>query len=142
MRRLAFAAAAFAFALPVSAQERLKCGTVDALEVTSLTRTKVTAFLRTKLPDAPAGAKSFFEGKIELANTALPVGHPATVLVQHVQDGDEAVFLVDLDLSRVPAEVVARLHSAALEVTLEGSLRTSAGATPTRVCAAGVLRVG
>jgi LEA14-like dessication related protein len=141
MKRLVLVAA-FVLALPAAAQKRLTCGTVDALEVTSLTRTKVTAFLRTKLPDAPPGAKSFFEGKIELANTILPVGQPVTVAVQHLPEGPEAVFLVDLELSRVPAELVARLHSAALDFTLEGNLRTSSGASPTPVCAAGVLRVG
>jgi len=141
MRRAALASSLL-LAASASAQTRLTCGTVESLEVTSLTRTKVTAFLRTKLPDAPQGAKSFFEGKIEVANTALPAGQPATVLVQHVPEGPEAVFLVDLELSRVPAELVARLHSAALDVTLEGNLRTSEGAAPHPVCAAGVLRVG
>lgn len=141
MKRLLLAAALL-LAAPAHAQKRLTCGTIDALEVTSLTRTKVTAFLRTKLPDAPAGAKSFFDGKIELANTILPVVQPVTLLVQHLADGHEAVFLVDLELSRVPAELVARLHSAALDLTLEGNLRTSSGATPYPVCAAGVLRVG
>ena len=138
----AFLASALLLAAPALAQKRLTCGTVDALEVTSLTRTKASAFLRTRLPDAPPGAKSFFEGKIELANTILPVAQPVTSLVQHVAEGHETVFLVDLELSRVPAELVARLHSAALDFTLEGNLRTSAGAAPYPVCAAGVLRVG
>lgn len=140
MRRM-LSVAVLVLALPAPAQERLKCGTVEALEITSLTRTKVTAFLRTKLPDAPAGAKSFFEGKIELANTMLPVGKPVTVLVQHRADGHEAVLLLDLELSRVPAELVSRLHAAALDFTLEGNLSSSSSA-PMPVCAAGVLRVG
>jgi LEA14-like dessication related protein len=134
-------AAAFFLALPAAAQQRLQCGSVDALEVTSLTRTHATAFLRTVLPDAPAGSKSLFEGKIELANTKLPVGMPVTALVQHGGGGNEAVLLVDLDLARVPADLVARLHSAALDFTLEGSLRPVSGA-PMPVCAAGVLKVG
>ncbi len=145
MTRAALAAALF-LALPAAAQQRLTCGTVEALDVTTLTRTKVTAFLRTVLPLAPPGAKSIFEGKIELANTKLPVGMPVTALVQHGGGGNEAVLLVDLDLARIPAELVARLHSAALDFTLEGNLRSSspssASSAPMPVCAAGVLKVG
>lgn len=145
MRRI-LSAAALVLALPAPAQERLKCGTVETLEVTSLTRTKVTAFLRAKLPEAPAGSKNFFEGKIELANTVLPVGKPVTVLVQHGSEAQEAVLLVDLDLARIPAELVSRLHSAALDFTFEGNLRSSSSSSssepPLPVCAAGVLKVG
>lgn len=142
MKRPALAAAAFLLAASAEAQTRLTCGTIDSLEVTSLTRTRVTAFLRTKLPAAPAGAKSFFEGKIELANTILPVGKPVAVLVQHGSDLHEAVLLVDLELAKVPAELLGRLQAAALDFTFEGNLRTSSNAPPTPVCAAGVLKVG
>jgi LEA14-like dessication related protein len=142
MTRTVFVAALlFSSTSPVLAGDRLNCGTVEALEVTTLTRTKVTAFLRTVLPDAPAGAKSSFEGTIELANTRLPVGMPVTALVQHGSDANETVLLVDLDLARVPAELVGRLHSAALDFTLDGNLRPASGA-PIPVCAAGVLKVG
>lgn len=141
MKRLALAAA-FVLAFPASAQRRLTCGTVDSLEVTSLTRTRATAFLRTTLPASPPGSKIFFEGKIELANTRLPVVQPVMALVQHAEGSHEVVFLTELDFARVPADLLGRLHAAALDFTLEGSLRTSSGAPPTQVCAAGVLRVG
>jgi LEA14-like dessication related protein len=144
MKRLAFAAA-FLVAFPAPAQQRLTCGTVEALEITSLTRTHAAAFLRAVLPGAPSGSKDFFEGKIELANTPLPVGMPVTVLVQHEDATHEAVFLVDLDLAKVPAELLGRLHAAALDFTFDGNLRSSAssaGAAPMPVCAAGVLRIG
>jgi LEA14-like dessication related protein len=143
MKRLAPAAVLLVLcAGPASAQTRLTCGTVGMLEVTTLTRTKVTAFLRTKLPDAPQGAKTSFEGKIEVANTVLPVRMPVTSLVQHGSEGHEAVLLLDLDLARIPAELLARLHSAALDFTFEGNLRSSSDSTPMPVCAAGVLKTG
>lgn len=142
MKRPALAAAAFLLAASAEAQTRLTCGTIDSLEVTSLTRTRVTAFLRTRLPDAPAGAKSFFEGKIELANTILPVGKPVAVLVQHGSDLHEAVLLVDLELAKVPAELLGRLQAAALDFMFEGNLRSSSTSVPMPVCAVGVLRVG
>ena len=137
-------AAALLFALPAAAQQRLTCGTVEALEITSLTRARVSAFLRTVLPGAPAGSKNFFEGKIELANTTLPAGPRVTALVQHGQGQHEVVLLVDVDLAKVPAELLGRLHAAALDFTLEGNLRSSSSsdAPPVPVCAAGVLKIG
>jgi len=141
MKRAALAAA-FVLALPASAQERLKCGTVESLEVTSLTRTKATAFLRSVLPAAPEGSKFFFEGKIELANTVLPVGPKVTALVQHAEGRHEVVFLAEMELAKVPAELVGRLHAAALDFTFEGILRSSSPSTSMPVCAAGVLKVG
>jgi LEA14-like dessication related protein len=141
MKRLLLAAALLA-AGPAAAQTRLTCGTVDSLEVTSLTRTSATAFLRVALPRVPPGSKSFFEGKIEVANTPMPVGLPVTVMVQHAGDSENAVLLVDLDLARIPSELLGRLHAAALDVTFDGHLRTSPGAEAIPVCAAGVLRIG
>ncbi|HQQ78174.1 MAG TPA: LEA type 2 family protein [Thermoanaerobaculia bacterium] len=140
--RFALAAAVFVLARPAHGETRLTCGTVDALEVTSLTRTKATAFLRTTLPVSPSGSKVFFEGKIELANTVLPVGQPVTALVQHGESLHEVVFLTELNLAGVPSELLGRLQAAALDFTLEGNLRTSSSAPPMPVCAAGVLRVG
>ncbi len=96
----AILASALLLAAPALAQKRLTCGTVDSLEVTSLTRTKATAFLRTTLPASPPGSKIFFEGKIELANTMLPVGQPVMALVQHSEGSHEVVFLAELDLAR------------------------------------------
>lgn len=130
---------------PAAGQTRLTCGTVESLEVTSLTRTKASAFLRTVLPEAPAGSKIFFEGKIELANTVLPVGMPVTTLVQHAKGRHEVVLLTDLDLSKIPSELLGNLHAAALDFTLEGILRSSSSSPsspPVPVCAAGVLKIG
>lgn len=129
-------------AASASAERRLTCGTVEALEVTTLTRTKASAFLRTVLPEAPAGSKIFFEGKIEVANTVMPVGPRMTALAQHREGRHEVVLLTDLDLAKVPVELVGRLSAAALDFTLEGSLRSSSDSAPMPVCAVGVLKVG
>jgi LEA14-like dessication related protein len=129
--------------LPISsrADERLRCGTVDALEVTSLTRTKLTAFLRTSLPNAAGGGKQRFAGEIAVANTPLPVAPSLTAMVQPGPSGNAVVLLVDLDLARIPEALLARLHPLALDVTLNGSLAGGGGA-PVPVCAAGILRIG
>jgi LEA14-like dessication related protein len=142
MKRAALAAALLLVAVSADAQTRLTCGTIEALEVTSLTRTRVTAFLRAVLPDAPPGSKISFEGKIELANTVLPVGPKVTALVQHAEGRHEVVLLTDMELAKVPAELLGRLHAAALDFTFEGNLRSSAEAPPMPVCAVGVLKVG
>ena len=121
--------------------QRLGCGTVDTLEVTSLTRTKLTAFLRTSLPNTAEGGKQKFAGEIAVANTPLPIAPPLTAMVQQGPAGNAVVLLVDLDLAKIPQALLARLHPLALDVTVNGSLAGDAGA-PVPVCAAGVLKVG
>ena len=132
----------FAALLPLSsrADQRLDCGTVDALEVTSLSRTKLTAFLRTSLPNAAEGGKQKFAGEIAVANTPLPTAPSLTAMVQRAP-GNAVVLLVDLDLARIPQALLARLHPLALDVTINGSLAGGAGA-PVPVCAAGILKIG
>jgi len=133
----------FAALLPLAARadRRLDCGTVDALEVTSLTRTRLTAFLRTSLPDTPTGGKQRFAGEIAVANTPLPIAPSLTAMVQQGPAGNAVVLLVDLDLAKIPEALLGRLHPLALDVTLNGSLAGPAGA-PVPVCAAGILKVG
>ncbi len=142
MRR-AFLPLLFAVLLPLvsRADQRLDCGTVDALEVTSLTRTKVTAFLRTSLPGTPEGGKQKFSGEIAVANTPLPIAPSLTAMVQQGPGGNAVVLLVDLELARIPQALLSRLHPLALDVMVNGLL---AGATgpPVPVCAVGILKVG
>jgi LEA14-like dessication related protein len=133
----------FAALLPFSsrADRRLDCGTVDSLEVTSLTRTKLTAFLRTSLPDTAEGGGQKFAGEIAVANTPLPTASSLTAMVQQGPAGNAVVLLVDLDLAKIPQALLARLNPLALDVTVNGSLAGSAGA-PVPVCAVGILKVG
>jgi hypothetical protein len=132
-----------AAALPffARAEERLNCGSVDALEVTSLTRTKLTAFLRMTLPNAADGGRQEFTGEIAVANTPLPFGPSLTAMAQQGPAGNAVVLLVDLDLAKIPQALLERLHPLALDVTMNGSL-SGAGGAPVRVCAAGILRIG
>ena len=52
------------------------------------------------------------------------------------------VLLTELELAKVPAELLGRLQAAALDFTFEGNLRSSSSSPPMPVCAVGVLRVG
>ncbi len=133
----------FAAFLPLSApaDQRPDCGTVDALEVTSLTRTKLTAFLRTSLPNTAEGATQKFAGEIAVANTPLTTAPSLTAMVQQGPAGNAVVLLVDLDLAKIPQALLARLHPLALDVTVNGSLAGGAR-PPVPVCAAGILKVG
>lgn len=127
--------------LAARADERMPCGTVDTLEVTSLTRTKLTAFLRASLPEAAEGGKQTFAGEIAVANTPLPLGPALTAMVQPGPGGHSVVILVDLDLAKIPQDLLTRVHPAALDVTMKGTLE-GAGGSKARVCSAGVLRIG
>jgi LEA14-like dessication related protein len=123
------------------ADQRLNCGTVDALEVTSLTRTKVTAFLRTSLPNTAGGGEQRFAGEIAVANTPLPTAPSLTAMVQQGSAGNAVVLLVDLELAKIPQALLSRLHPLALDVMVTGSLAGRTGA-PVAVCAVGILKVG
>jgi len=142
MRRVSFTLLLALFLpLPSRADERAPCGTVDALEITSLTRTKLTAFLRTSLPEVAEGGRHTFAGEIAVANTPLPVGPSLTAMVQSGPGGNSVVFLVDLDLAKIPQELLARVHPVALDVTVKGYLAGPGGAK-SPVCSAGVLKIG
>jgi LEA14-like dessication related protein len=139
----AFTPLLFAALLPLSlrADQRLECGTVDSLEVTSLTRTKLTAFLRTSLPKAGEGGRQKFTGEIAVANTPMPIAPSLTAMVQKGQAGNAVVLLVDLELAKIPQALLAGLHPLALDVMVNGSLAGTTG-TPVPVCAVGVLKIG
>src|SRR5512141_2763346 len=94
----------FAAALPLAsrADQRLDCGTVDSLEVTSLSRTRLTAFLRTSLPRASEGGRQKFAGEISVANTPMPIAPSLTAMVQQGAAGKAVVLLVDLELAKIP----------------------------------------
>ncbi len=72
MKRAALAASVLFFAASADAQTRLACGPSSPRGRVADTD-EGDPFLRTTLPASPAGSKVFFEGKIELANTMLPV---------------------------------------------------------------------
>jgi len=142
MRRASFTLLLSLFvSLPSRADERKPCGTVDALEITSLTRTKLTAFLRASLPEAGEGGRQTFAGEIAVANTPLPLGPSLTAMVQPGPGGNSVVFLVDLDLAKIPQDLLARVHPVALDVTVKGTLAGPGGAK-SPVCSAGVLKIG
>ena len=142
MRRASFTLLLALFLpLPSRADERMPCGTVDALEITSLTRTKLTAFLRASLPEAGEGGRQTFAGEIAVANTPLPLGPSLTAMVQPGPGGNSVVFLVDLDLAKIPQDLLARVHPVALDVTVKGTLAGPGGAK-SPVCSAGVLKIG
>ena len=123
--------------LPLSsrADQRLACGTVDALEVTSLTRTKahgVSAHVPSR--GAAEGGKQNFAGEIAVANTPLPIGAFA--------DGDGSAGARRerrrasswISTSRRSRQaLLARLHPLALDVTINGSLAGDGGSAGARL---------
>lgn len=133
--------APFLVPLASRADERAPCGTVDVIEITSLTRTKLTAFLRASLPEAAVGGRQSFAGEIAVANTPLPVGPSLTAMVQPGPGGNSVVVLVDLDLAKIPQALLSRVHPVALDVTMKGTLSGEGGSTAP-VCSAGVLKIG
>lgn len=140
MRRVLFSLLVALLPSFARAEEKPGCGTVEALEVTSLTRTKLTASLYTTLPRAADGRQEF-TGEIAVANTPIPLGPSLTATALRGPAGEAVVLLVDLDLAQIPQALLGRVRPPALDVTLKGTL-SRAGEAPVRVCAAGVLRIG
>ncbi|KAA0254832.1 LEA type 2 family protein [Acidobacteria bacterium ACD] len=127
-------------ALPAAPAER-EVGSVERLELTSLTRERAGVWARTRLPRAAKGARQTFDGEVTVANVRLPVGQPVTVAVQERPTGAEAVFLLDIDLRKVPEELVTRMGTHAVDPVLTGRLRGDGG-TEVPVHAVGVIRFG
>jgi LEA14-like dessication related protein len=134
---------ALAAAPPLHAETaRRPVGSVQRLEVTSLTRQKALLWFHVALPHAARGASQKFTGKLELANVEIPFHQPARVMVQPTGgSGADAVFFVDVDLSQVPETLLGRAGAQALDPVFDGTLTGEAGDTAL-VFAAGVLRFG
>lgn len=130
-------------AAPVRAEEprRQDAGTIDKLEVTSLTRQQVAIWARGWLPKIAEGSKQTFEGEVAVANVAIPVKKPVSVLIQKKGTGGDAVFFLDLALDRMPEELLKKVSAHALDLSLKGFLKGDRGSS-VPVCAIGLLRVG
>ncbi len=116
-------------------------GTVEKLQLTSLTRDRAAFFLRTVLPQAAKGSRQTFEGTIAVANVPLPVKKPVVVAVQPAGRSYEAVFLLELDLASIPEGLVTKMGAHAVDPTINGQL-LGEGGSKAPVCAAGLLRFG
>lgn len=120
---------------------RQDAGTIDKLEVTSLTRQQVAIWARGWLPKIAEGSKQTFEGEVAVADVAIPVKTPVSVLVQNKGTGGDAVFFLDLTLDQVPEALLQKASSHAVDLTLKGVLKGDKG-TSVPVCAVGLLRIG
>ena len=116
-------------------------GRIERLEVNSVTRQHVAAWLKGHLPAAARGSRQTFEGTVSAGSAAIPVAVPVIVMVQPVGGGFDAVFLLELDLGKVTDRLVANLGGDSLPVSLTGTL-TGEGGSRAAVQASGSLRVG
>lgn len=116
-------------------------GSVEMLEVTSLTRDRAAAWARTLLPAVAEGVRQTFEGEVAVANVPLPVRRPVAVEVRKRPGRSEAVFFLDLDLEKTPKGLLKLANAHSMDLTLKGTLKGDRGSTAP-VCAVGLLRYG
>jgi LEA14-like dessication related protein len=116
-------------------------GSVESLEVTALTRDRVSAWARTRLPFVAVGVKQTFEGEVAIANVPLPVRRPVVVEVRERPGRSDAVFFLDLDLEKTPKDLLKLANSHAMDLTLKGVLKGENGSRAP-VYAIGLLRYG
>ena len=120
-------------------------GSVNRVEVISITRQVVCLWVRVHLPDAAAGHRQSFQGEVAVSGVNVPLPGPVPVAVSSRPPGWDAVFMVDLPLDRLPEELLARAGERALRVVLRGTLKgddASRARVPVPVSAEGVLRLG
>lgn len=141
MKRTPLLLLAAALALPAAAQGRRPVGAVTQLDVSAVTRDRITTWIRATLPDAPRGGSATFTGKLDVANVEVPFRSPARVLLQPAAKGagSDAVFFVDVDLPKVPEALLSRAGAHAVDLTLDGALKGEKGDV-VPVFAVGVLR--
>ncbi len=115
-------------------------GTVYKLVVRSLTRKKAMCWVRATLPNAPKGWNQRLEGELSWADVALPSKQPVEVAIQH-QDKIDATFIFDVDLDKLPKEILTKTGTRALDLAIRGTLVGDKGERQ-KICAVGVLRLG
>jgi LEA14-like dessication related protein len=116
-------------------------GKIVRLDVNSVTRKHAAAWLKARLPAAAKGSRQSFTGTFSIGSAPIPVKQPITVMVQPVEGGVEAVFLLELDLDRVTDGVVSNLGGEALAFSLAGTVAGESGSRAP-VAARGSLRIG
>lgn len=116
-------------------------GKIEKLDINSVTRKHVAAWLKTHLPAAAKGSRQSFVGTFFLGGAPVPVSTPVTVMVQPVAGGFDAVFLLGLDLGRVTSDHFSRVGGEALAFSLSGTLTGDAGSRA-KISARGRLRAG
>lgn len=126
---------------PKAEVRRDDVGTIHKLEVTSMTRERAALWARALLPKAAPGSRQTFEGEVAIANVPIPVATPVVVMVQRAGKEFEAVFLLDLELKKMPEALLTRASAHAVDLTLKGFL-TGDEKKSVPLCAVGVLRYG
>jgi LEA14-like dessication related protein len=116
-------------------------GRIERLEVNSVTRSHVAAWLKARLPAVARGSRQTFSGTVSVGAAPVPVAVPVTVMVQPSGGGFDAVFLLELDLARVTDGLVSSLGGEALSFSLSGAL-DGEGGSRAAVKAQGSLHVG
>ncbi len=128
-------------AVPSVQTSRPDVGSVERLEVVSLTRQHLSARILTSLPAVAAGPRQTFTGKVSVLNVGLPVASPVAVSVGGTGSRTGAAFSIELELRDIPPSLPAQLRPGAFDVQIEGVLHGDGG-TRAPVFAVGVLRYG
>ncbi|MEO6325664.1 MAG: LEA type 2 family protein [Thermoanaerobaculia bacterium] len=121
--------------------ETVATGSIERIEVTSLTRERITLVAHALLTQVAAGTKQSFVGEVAVANVAIPVTTPVWVAVRPVKGTNEAKVYISLELGKVPEALLARAGTRALDLSLKGFLKGERGSSAP-VCAIGLMRYG
>jgi LEA14-like dessication related protein len=116
-------------------------GSIEHMQVTSITRKQAAIWLRVLLPRAAEGGSQTFTGEVTVANVPLPVHPPLHVWVQNRPGRIEAVVDFKLRIDELPEELPGKIGTQTLDLVLQGTLAGDKGSSAP-VHAVGLLRYG
>jgi LEA14-like dessication related protein len=116
-------------------------GAIEKVEVSTISRDVAAVWVRTQLPQVAKGWKQTFSGEIQAGGVPIAVQKPVTVAIQPKGAGNEAVFMIDVDLAKLPPAILQKAGAKKFEATIRGTL-TGDNDSKTPISASGVLALG
>ena len=110
---------ALAFHAPSLSADMAATGSIERIEVTTLTRQRISIVAHAVLTQVAAGTKQSFVGEVAVANIPLPVENPVWVAVRSGAGGrHEALVYLNLELGKVPEALLAHAGTHALDLLI------------------------
>ena len=112
-------------------------GAIEKIEFSTISRETASLWVRASLPKVARGWKQTFTGAVRVSGVAVPVKNPVSVAIQPKGRAFEAVFMLNVELALLPAEILPKAGARPFEAVIQGVLigdedskvNVSAGAT-------------
>ncbi len=126
---------------PRQKEEGLASPSIEKVEISSLSRDRASLWVRAVLPRAAKGWKQTFSGEVRAWGVPLKLDRPVTVAVQPRSGGFDAVFSLELELAKLPGDLVLKAGGGFINAEIRGTL-TGEGGSRESIEVTGSLRAG